>query len=242
MVPQRHLARMAPYHLPESLGGGVEVTAGGVQGGMAEQGLQLDHVSTGLQGGGGEGMAQSVHLGGSGDSTGETRLRGVGAGYWAEPAPLADTSAATSADGTLANAAERARGRASTTGRYRKEAVLRRKGNGSGLGERHGEPRQDRQVSVQRHPLDPPHPKGQQRPFVLQPAELPLHGTTAAVESLPPGRLSRDEGVQPICLDPHAARRALTGGAAVLGRTTLGVRTGERPYAVLARGGQPCRP
>jgi hypothetical protein len=45
MVPQRHLARMAPYHLSESLGGGVEVTPGGVKGGMAEQGLQLDHVA-----------------------------------------------------------------------------------------------------------------------------------------------------------------------------------------------------
>jgi hypothetical protein len=63
MVRQRHLSRMAPHHLPESLGGGVEVTPGGVQGGMAEQGLQLDHVSTGLQGRGGEGVAQGVHQG-----------------------------------------------------------------------------------------------------------------------------------------------------------------------------------
>jgi hypothetical protein len=63
MVPQRHLARMAPHHLPESLGSGVEVAPGGVQGGMAQQGLQLDHVSSGLQGGGGEGVAQGVHLG-----------------------------------------------------------------------------------------------------------------------------------------------------------------------------------
>ncbi len=39
MLPQRHLPRMAPHHLPEPLGG-VEVAAGGVQGGMAEQGLQ----------------------------------------------------------------------------------------------------------------------------------------------------------------------------------------------------------
>ncbi len=37
MLPQRHLARMAPH-----------------QGGMAEQGLQLDNVSTGLEGRGGE--------------------------------------------------------------------------------------------------------------------------------------------------------------------------------------------
>jgi hypothetical protein len=54
MVPQRHLPRIAPHHLPESLGGGIDVPRGGIQGGMAEQGLQLDHVSTGLHVGGAE--------------------------------------------------------------------------------------------------------------------------------------------------------------------------------------------
>jgi hypothetical protein len=66
MVLQRHLARMAPHHLPESLGGGVEVTPGGVQGGMAQQRLKLNHVSTGFQGGGGEAVAQGVHQGPAG--------------------------------------------------------------------------------------------------------------------------------------------------------------------------------
>lgn len=51
---------------------------------------------------------------------------------------------------------------------------LRRERNGSGVRQRRGEPSEDRKVHVQRDPLDLAHPKGQHRPFVLQPTKLPL--------------------------------------------------------------------
>lgn len=53
------LAGMAPHDVAEAFGGGVEVVAGGVQGGVTEQGLQLDDVGAGLERRGGEGVAQA---------------------------------------------------------------------------------------------------------------------------------------------------------------------------------------
>jgi hypothetical protein len=45
-----------------------------------------------------------------------------------------------------------------------------------------GEFCQDGQIDVQTHALDPTHAQRSHRPFVLEPAELALDGSTAAVE------------------------------------------------------------
>ncbi len=118
-------------------------------------------------------------------------------------------------------------------------AGLSREAYVSGVSEWRREPGEDRHVDVQRHPVDPAHPEGQHGPLMLQAAELTLDTGTGAVQGLPTVRLRRDERVQPVSLDPHRGGGALARGAAVLGRATLGVGTGEGPDAVLAlrRGG-----
>lgn len=175
-----------------------------------------------------------MHLVGTGQTTGETRAsrdddaeqgshRCSGPsvpGLWPRADCLTRPEGPTGRDATR-------------VGRW-KRGPLRREGNRSGVGRSHGEPGKDRQVDVQRHPLDPAHPKREHRPFVLQPAELTLDAGTGAVEGLPPIRFPRDERVQPVGLDPQACRGALTRGAAVLGRATLSVGTGEGPHAVVA--------
>src|SRR5688500_3516140 len=75
----------------------------------------------------------------------------------------------------------------------------------------------------------------QQRPFVLQPAELALDGTALAVQVAPPRRAAGNQRVQAVGFDPRRARLALAGGATPLRRTPLHVRASERPRPVLAR-------
>jgi hypothetical protein len=55
MLSERGLAGVAPQDVAESFGGGVEVVAGGVQGSVTEEGLQLDDVGADLERRGGEG-------------------------------------------------------------------------------------------------------------------------------------------------------------------------------------------
>ncbi len=180
--------------------------------------------------------AGSTRLGGIGDSTGEThhpkRRRGVwvsleGGNAWNHRVadhPCDDR-------GTSRDC-----GRGGIPGDPKAGlAALGREGNGSGVGQGRGEPGKDHQIDVQRHALDPAHPQRKKRPLVLQAPELPLYGTTAAVQGLPPLRLARDQRVQPVGLDPYAPRGALTRRVPVLGRAALGVGTGEGPRPVLAR-------
>ena len=49
MVAEGDLAGVAPDDVAEAFGGGVEVPAGGVERGVAEEGLQLDDVGAGLE-------------------------------------------------------------------------------------------------------------------------------------------------------------------------------------------------
>src|SRR5215211_8221372 len=83
-------------------------------------------------------------------------------------------------------------------------------------------------------PLDPPDPQGQQRPLILEPAELAFHRPALAIQLLPAGRAPGDKGVQSAGPDPPAGRGALARGVAPLGRPALGVGSGEGPLAVLA--------
>ena len=76
------------------------------------------------------------------------------------------------------------------------------------------------------NPLDAPNAEREQRPLILEPAELALDGPTAPVERLPPLRLARDKGMQPVGLDPGRAGATLAGRAAPLGRAARGVRSG----------------
>ncbi len=71
----------------------------------------------------------------------------------------------------------------------------------SGLGECRGQLGEDRQVHVQPHALDSAHPEGEQRPFVLEPAEPALDAAALAIEGLPTVGRARNEGVQPVGLD-----------------------------------------
>jgi hypothetical protein len=59
---------MAFDDVSEALGAGVDVATGGVEGGVAEQGLELDDVGAGLQGVGGEAVAQGVDHAPGGDA------------------------------------------------------------------------------------------------------------------------------------------------------------------------------
>jgi hypothetical protein len=55
---------------------------------------------------------------------------------------------------------------------------------------------EDRDVGVEANTLDPPHTQRRERPFVLEPAELPLDRPASLVEPAPPQRLARDQRVQ----------------------------------------------
>lgn len=52
---------MTPDHLAEALDRGVEVAPCGVQRGVPQKGLQLQHVGAGLEGGRREAVAEGVH-------------------------------------------------------------------------------------------------------------------------------------------------------------------------------------
>src|ERR1700757_1918246 len=92
-----------------------------------------------------------------------------------------------------------------------------------------GQLREDREVRVKPHTLDPAHPEWREAPFVLQPAEASLDGRTAPVEALPAQRLARDQGVEAVGLDPDGCRRALARRAAPLAGPALMVGSGEPP-------------
>jgi uncharacterized protein (DUF433 family) len=76
-------------------------------------------------------------------------------------------------------------------------AILRREGNGSRSCEGAGELRQNGEVGVKLDALKAAHAEREQRPLVLQAAELALDGGAALVELSPPGRLARDERMKP---------------------------------------------
>lgn len=78
------------------------------------------------------------------------------------------------------------------------------------------------------------HPQWQQRPSVLQGAELALNRAALVVERLEPVSLARDQWVQPTRLDQLRLRLALARGTAPLGRLALGVAACERSRPVLA--------
>jgi hypothetical protein len=62
-----------------------------------------------------------------------------------------------------------------------------------GLVERHGEPSEDGQVGVESHSFQPADPEGQERPFVLQPAEFAFDGSALVVQGLEAGVLSLND-------------------------------------------------
>jgi hypothetical protein len=110
---------------------------------------------------------------------------------------------------------------------------LRREGNGSRSGERAGELNEDRQVGVKLDALKATNSERKHRPLVLETAKLSLHGGATLVELAPARRLTRDQRVKAVRLDPPACRTAGAGGAAPLPCTPLGIRAGEPPLAML---------
>lgn len=80
---------------------------------------------------------------------------------------------------------------------------LGRERNGPRPTERLREPREHRQVGVKRDPFQATDAERRELVLVLQPAELALDSATASVEVAPPLRLTRDERVQPVGLDPR---------------------------------------
>jgi len=67
---------------------------------------------------------------------------------------------------------------------------------------------------VKPNPIKSTDAQGQQRPLVLEAAELPLDGTATPIELAPAQRLTRDQRVEAISLDPPARGLALAGRAA----------------------------
>lgn len=86
-----------------------------------------------------------------------------------------------------------------------------------GVVERHREPGRVGQVGVQPDPCEPAHPQGGDTPPALQAAELPLHGGAGPVQLPPTVRVTRDERVQPVSLDPPGGGLALARQAPPLG-------------------------
>lgn len=70
---------------------------------------------------------------------------------------------------------------------------------------------------------------------MLQPVELSLYRSPLVVQRLEPGRMARNQGVEPVGFDSHRTRRAVPGRATPLRRFTLRVGSGERPHAMGAR-------
>src|SRR5438128_1418092 len=91
----------------------------------------------------------------------------------------------------------------------------------------HHEPREDRQVSVEPYPFDAADAQWKQGPLVLQASELALDRSALVVQALEPGRLTRDQRVETVSLDPLRRGRTLAGRATPLRRAPLGVRSGE---------------
>jgi len=83
-------------------------------------------------------------------------------------------------------------------------------------------------------PLDPANAEREQRPLVLEPAELPLDRGATSIERLPALCLARDQGMQPVGLDPPRAGLALASRAAPLRRAARGIGPGEGPRPMLA--------
>lgn len=61
---------------------------------------------------------------------------------------------------------------------------------------------EDRQVGMEPDPIEPSDAELGERPFVLEPSELALDRTTPAVQVARPLRVARNQGVQPVSLDP----------------------------------------
>jgi two-component system nitrate/nitrite response regulator NarL len=78
---------------------------------------------------------------------------------------------------------------------------LCRERNGPCLGKGARQLGEDRQICVQPHSIQAADAGREQRPFVLEPAELPLDSAARAVELARALRVARDEGVQPVGLD-----------------------------------------
>lgn len=112
--------------------------------------------------------------------------------------------------------------------------MLCRERNRPSAGERQAEPSKHRQVGMEPHALQAADAQGREAKPALQGGKLALDRATAVVQLAPTLRLSRDERVATVGLDPHALGRALTGRAAVLGRAALEVRTREYPVSVFA--------
>lgn len=91
--------------------------------------------------------------------------------------------------------------------------------------------RQDRQVGVQLHTILTAYAQRQQRPLMLETAELTLDTRPAAVEVFVPLGPARDQRVQPVGFEPHRSGLALSGRAAPLGGAAVVVGPGERPLA-----------
>lgn len=62
--------------------------------------------------------------------------------------------------------------------------------------------REDREVRVKCHTLDPVDFQRRQAPFALQASESSLDGRTASIQALPAQSLTRDQGMEPISVDP----------------------------------------
>jgi hypothetical protein len=107
-------------------------------------------------------------------------------------------------------------------------------GNGSGAGGHYDADPPGSAHYMQPHSLNAPNSEWKHRPLVLQPAELTLDSSAAAVESLRLLRLSRDQRMQAGCLDPDACGLALARRAPPLGCFPLEVRASELSDAVTA--------
>jgi hypothetical protein len=94
---------------------------------------------------------------------------------------------------------------------------LRGERDGSRPGESAGELGEDREVGVKLDALKPTDAERDKRPFVLEASELSLDGGAARVELAPAQRLSRDQRVQAVDLDPvEKSPSRATGGRRLL--------------------------
>lgn len=80
--------------------------------------------------------------------------------------------------------------------------VLSRERYCSRTGERGREPGEHGEVGVERDLREPTDAKQGEGVLVLQAAKLALNGGASSVEVAPPFRLTRDERVEPVGLDP----------------------------------------
>src|SRR5215218_7578690 len=83
-------------------------------------------------------------------------------------------------------------------------------------------------------PVKSAYAQRQERPFVLETAELALNSPTPSVELARARRVARDERVQTVGFDPRRSGLALPGRAAPLRRAASVIGPSERPLAVPA--------